>query len=233
MLTTMRPRQRGFTLIEILVGLTIGLVLLLGLATFLANSLVGNAGSRNMAMVNQQLRSAMTLMARDLRRAGYRGSPNFTTGALASVGAGATYSNPFAALSPNASGNCILFAYDANSSGAIDTAAPGKPEYYGFRLNTAAGSIEYYSGYSTGDCSTNAGWAPLTDANTSQFVAIGGTPTFSVATSDPVYMSGTSGPNIKVRQVTIRLKAQSRGDPLVAQTLEQTVKLENDLFSGS
>ena len=93
-------------------------------------------------------------------------------------------------------------------------------------MRTGTGVIQMYGGSGLGNCAGGAGWTDLTDGRNSNVTALG----FSLLPAAPAYASGTSGPNMRVRYVTIQLTAQSRSDPTISQTWRETVKLENDLF---
>ena len=158
--TALRRRQAGASLVELMVGLVVGLVVVLGaLAMYVGASKTG----RDTVLTNrynQDLRAVMDIMVSDLRRAGYSGGP-------------ATNTNIFTAAATDvrivgADRDCILFAYDttwrgaAASAGVVDTGL----DFSGFRLNN--GVVEALR--STGMTSTNQatcdglGWEPLNDS---------------------------------------------------------------------
>ncbi|MCF8167758.1 MAG: prepilin-type N-terminal cleavage/methylation domain-containing protein, partial [Rhodoferax sp.] len=60
-------RQRGMTLVEVMIAMGVGLFLLLGLTTFLTANLASNAANLQQNLLNSELRAVMTLMARDIR----------------------------------------------------------------------------------------------------------------------------------------------------------------------
>ena len=211
-------RQRGVSLVEILVSMTLGLFLLLGLTTFMANTLVSDSRTMLMSRLDQEMRSAMILMVREVRRAGYWGNPSLTLGPWTGAGAGATYANPFSAVT--ASGVCIQFRYDKNHNAVADAT-----EFFGF-LRKSTGVIQMYGGTGPSYCGGGTGWSDLTDGRNSNVTDL----SFSLLPAAPAFASGTSGPNMRVRYVTIQLTAQSRADATITQSLEETVKLENDLF---
>lgn len=216
-------RQHGISLTELMVSLSIGVLLMLGLTSFMSGTTANNASSIKTIQFNQELRAAMTLMVRDIRRAGYWGSPSYTTGALSGVGYGVTYSNPFVNVDASTPG-CILYRYDKNNNGTLEAG-----EYFGFQLNGTA--IEMLNGGTNSNtCGGTGGWTALTNAKNLKITSL----TFSRTDSAPVYTNGTtSGPNIKVRYVTITLTAQSATDNKIQQTLQETIRLGNDLFSPS
>ncbi len=68
------PRAHvGFSLIELMVALVIGLILLGGLVTVMANSKKGYTMQNDLARIQENARFAMEFIRRDLRMAGYLG----------------------------------------------------------------------------------------------------------------------------------------------------------------
>ncbi|MDD2659873.1 MAG: prepilin-type N-terminal cleavage/methylation domain-containing protein [Methylococcales bacterium] len=128
-------KQAGFTLIEIMIALLIGLIIV-GATISIYIATVGSSSSTiNSARLNHDLESVMTLMLNDIKRSGY------WSGATVDAD---SRNNPFTAASTNiqisnktgeAAQSCILYSYDANGNGAVDL-----NEYYGFRLDS--GSID-------------------------------------------------------------------------------------------
>ena len=242
-----KSRQSGLSLVETMVAMTIGLFLLTGLVTFVTNNLNANRSRLEMTRLNQELRASMNVMIREIRRAGYWASPSYTLGPLSTLGAGTTYNNPFlGAISitsggtttttnggiyvpPSSVPGCILFSYDSNGNGIFDTTTPD--ERYGFLLDNGIIYMRTGQGATVNDCTTNAGnaWGALTNGNDVNYQTL----TFSGPITTKAYLSGTSGPNTQVRYITITLTGQSKSDSSIQQTLTETVKLENDLFSAN
>ncbi len=67
------PRQHGFSLVELMIALTVSLLLLVGLSTVLVNTRQANRLQTGLQQLNENGRYAIELMARDLRMAGYYG----------------------------------------------------------------------------------------------------------------------------------------------------------------
>jgi prepilin-type N-terminal cleavage/methylation domain-containing protein len=170
-------KQPGFTLIELMVGLTLGLMVTSALFWIYVGNIRTTTDSVRAARLNNDLRAAMELMVSDIRRAGYwegvvddSVSPPVVTNLF-------TTGNPFmdpaegtdiavgklGASEPDDS--CISYTYDANQDGAVTLATTPK-EGYGFRLN--AGEVEMRTGgsISPGNLGCGSGaWEPITDAN--------------------------------------------------------------------
>lgn len=225
----LKRRQLGLSLVEFMVGSAIGLFLALALMTVLANSVTSYTKTQKLARLNQEMRAAMDLMAREIRRAGYWGSPApYGSGALAGVGFGAGYDNPFATLDVATAG-CIRFSYDNNGDGSLGTSAPD--ERFAFALDSGRVLMRSGNGATGWDCSAAASnaWEPLTDNRSTTYTVL----SFELAESDKIYVSGSTGPNLRTRYVTIRLTAQSADDASIRQSLTESVKLVNDLYSPS
>jgi len=66
------PRaQRGFTLVEIMVALTIGLVMAAGILQVTQANKASNRMVRNLGFVQENMRTSMDMLTRDIRRAGF------------------------------------------------------------------------------------------------------------------------------------------------------------------
>lgn len=112
-------RQRGISLLELLVSITIGLILLLVLFNLMTNLLVTQASDKRKAQVASVLDASMSMMSMELRRAGYWGSTSGGT-------------NPYGTLFIENGGQCIRFSY-AQLPDEAATAAANR--YLAFRLN--------------------------------------------------------------------------------------------------
>jgi len=66
-----QPRQTGFTLVEIMVAITIGLIMTAGILQISAANKESNRLQRNMGFVQENIRSAMEILGRDIRMAGH------------------------------------------------------------------------------------------------------------------------------------------------------------------
>ncbi|HEC17803.1 MAG TPA: prepilin-type N-terminal cleavage/methylation domain-containing protein [Gammaproteobacteria bacterium] len=66
-----RTRQQGFSLVEILVAITIGLVMMAGILQVSQANKESNRLQRNLGFVQENTRTAMDLLARDIHAAGY------------------------------------------------------------------------------------------------------------------------------------------------------------------
>ena len=209
----MRSRQRGLSIIELMIGLAIGALILLGLAAGAARVLRGENVSS--AKLDNELRNAAFVVERELRRAGYWG------GALAGLAAGpAAYSNPFSAIDTDTAG-CVLFTYDANGNGKLDTASPD--ERYGFALSN--GTLYMRTGGASFSCGASSpDWQPLTDASLVRVAS------FSVTRADTPVPIPRRSQSVIVRQLTVTLGGALVKDPSVSQSVATTIRVRNDVL---
>jgi prepilin peptidase dependent protein B len=148
-------RQKGITLIELLVSMLLGIVVVGGVTT--AYVAISSSASNTLTQnkLTQQLASIMTLMTRDVRRAGFRGNqtpadlldPTTNVFNLANDTALEVHSAGNVQLAVNGgAGPCVLYAYDLDEDGVLDNV-----EISGFRLN--AGAVQMRT---SGDTVNNA-----------------------------------------------------------------------------
>lgn len=164
------PKQSGLTLIELLVGMAVGLIVVGAIMASYINTLRISSGTIQSSRLNQEMNAIMNIMANDIRRAGYWGG---------SIDAVAT--NPFSQIGSTAlevhtwdgttdtdtgfqgNGNCIVYSYDLDMDGIRDTTGPN--EGFGFRWEASGEPIEMKRGHTeVNDCSdTGETWGPMTD----------------------------------------------------------------------
>jgi prepilin peptidase dependent protein B len=212
----------GFTFTEMLVALAINGFILSALAAVFIGNLNHYTKSININRLNQQLDSAINLMANDLRRAGYWANAN------SDVGAG-TNNNPFVVtgttdIQTNGTNNCILFTYDHDSNSALPSiSASYDDERYGYRL--MSGALQTRPPGATFSCTAAAGnWENVTDPNFVTITAL----TFTITTRTLTTGPGSRG--LALRSVDISLTGRLTSDSTVTRTLTQHVRLRNDKF---
>jgi type IV pilus assembly protein PilW len=81
-----RHGQRGFTLVEIMIAITIGLLMMAGILQISAASKESSRLQRNMSFVQENIRITTEILGRDIRQAGYYENDDL--------------SNPIAGLAP-------------------------------------------------------------------------------------------------------------------------------------
>lgn len=142
MLSKSRQRQRGVTIVEVMIGLAIGLVVIGGAISVYVSSVRSSNDTLKSSKLSQEVNTLLQVIASDVRRSGFWGdidmdaldeNPFSQQGATALVVRDDMASN--AVQGPTGQGSCLLYAYDAtylpgNVAGAIEAT-----DLFGFRLN--------------------------------------------------------------------------------------------------
>ena len=108
---SLENKESGFTLVELLIAMTIGLIILAALSsTFLMQRKIYDVQEQIVEMV-QTARAAMDMMTREIRMAGY--DPK-------RVNSDSDTSNDFSGITHNADSSIIDIYSDNNGNGSID-----------------------------------------------------------------------------------------------------------------
>jgi prepilin peptidase dependent protein B len=226
MLMRRRPRGRrrgvrGMSLVELMVGVAVGLVVVAGAISLFATQVRSSRDTLLATRVTQDLRAAADLVARDLRRTGYWG--NAINGTRA-VGATAPLQNPYAAMDPTDSSVAYGFSRDA-----VEDDTLGDEEQFGFRL-TEDGVLQMQTDSNT--------WQELIDPALVRVTEFTVTPTtvdlplgnLCVAAC-PAATPGC--PTVTVRRLDLLLRGQAVADPAITREQRLSVRLRNDQISGA
>lgn len=185
-------RQKGLTLIELMVGLIVGLIVIGGVMTVYLAVISSSGTTLKSSKLNLEMGAVMSVMTNDIRRAGIwnrdfeedvslednpfsevSSSPNAKDGTALEVHDSmaddnnqvATVNsagNPDDIYRPNGSGSCIVYAYDSEEDDSVDNS-----DLFGFRLNNGAVEMRE-EGDTSGDIinsCTNGTWAAMNDTN--------------------------------------------------------------------
>lgn len=149
-------KQRGISLVEMLITLSLGLLLMASISAVFTNTLGLNSRSLQASQLQEEAVATMQLILSDLRRANY--TANYEEIVVDPSG----NSNPFAdslivASHPDEAPNsCVLFGYDADSDGVDD----GVTERFGYRLRD-----QQVQRRQNGNVCADNGWQGLTSAD--------------------------------------------------------------------
>lgn len=210
--------QAGLSLVETMVGIAVGLFIVGGALKLFIDNLDSNRRLLVETRVNQDLRAAADLIARDLRRASYW--QDAASGVWQPAASG-VIANPHASVVNTASE--ITYSYDGAASAA------------GFKLE--AGKIRTFS---------TGAWQDVTDPSTMTVTLFNITPVArdvcllsrcpcptgsAPCPPEPACLPGD--PVITVRQFNLSLQARANSDPNVIRRIEETVRVRNDALSGA
>ncbi len=205
--------QRGLSLVELMVGVAIGLFVVAGAATVVATQLGDSRRLVVEAQIQQDLRATADIMTRELRRAG-----QWTNAASAVWSPGQPVNaNPNDAV--NVVGNSEI---DISWSGATAL---------GFRWTAGPpGVLQLKDGAGN--------WQDLTDKTTlditnfdAQLVTTTTEPPLACPAFCPVptYPNSTAcWPTVRVRELQLQITGRSVADPNVVRSIVSNVRLRND-----
>lgn len=217
-------RSRGFSLIEVLIASSLSLVVTASMIALMSSSLGSTARIIKMTRLTDDLRSAMLLMSRDVRRSNYSANaincfanPDcLTDGSISSPGD--------VVISDN--NECFVFSMDRNQDGT------GTENAGGFRrvLAGGVGVIQMWIGATVPDCaSADVNWAAVTDANDIEITS------FSVdddLSYTEVVLEDVEGVQYfqKVRKMRMNISGRLVSDLTIQRTLGDIIKLRNNLY---
>jgi prepilin-type N-terminal cleavage/methylation domain-containing protein len=108
------PRKaRGFTLVEMMVALALGLLVVAAVLAFIFSLIRANSETVLSTRLNQEMRATMALISSDIRRARGLSDP------IAAVGKGGAVTNPFKNIDVSTAG-CMRYSYSETAGGATD-----------------------------------------------------------------------------------------------------------------
>ena len=227
-------QARGMSIVELMIGIVIGLFIVAGATLMLTTQLGDNRRLLLEAQVQQDMRAAADMVTRDIRRAGYWAQSYRQVWPAAGAA-----SNPYTRMVPtNAPLGTSSIEYDRSTDeegrligsddNGVDVEADRPRERVGFRFNSTNKTIDYQVGANN--------WQALTDTQVLEVT------TFQlVLTSLPVDVPCGAGPCPVVnpitgcrlvqvyRDVAITIVAKARHDPTVQRALRDNVRLRNSV----
>lgn len=214
-----RPRrlQRGLSLVELMVGIAIGLFIVAAASMLTTSHLDDNRRLMLETQVQQELRAAADIVARDLRRAGYWSAAQ---DGVSTPDRPTRLENPNAALStaPGESSDDMLFAYtitDTNSAA-------------GFRFDQANGVAQIKLG--------PGNYQPLTDpqlVSITTFDVVLRQTEVSLAAMCVTPCVEPACPKQLQRRYEFQIAGTATHDSSVRRSLSGQVRLPNDIITGA
>ncbi len=209
---------RGFSLVELMVAMALGLVVMSGALSIFTATVRANAEMLKTTRLQEEMAAAAAYMEHDIRRAGSAPALDMKDAA----------DTPFATLrckdrDDNGHCDCILYRYDYDRDNMLDdgsetTVGEHPDERLGFRLDADHGAIERRR--SGRDCDGSR-WEDLTDPRTVRITAL----EFELAT-DTTPLPGDE--TLTTRSLIISLTGHLTGDASVEHTLRRRVRIRND-----
>ncbi len=225
-----RAPRRGLSIVELMIGITIGLFILAG-ATVVMTSQIGDTRRLLLeAQVQQDVRATADLVARDLRRAAYWAQAwrNVWPASLPLA-----LTNPYTTMTPDtAPAGTGSLVYDRSMDEAdganigTDNNLVDNTDRTGFRYNATARTIEML--VSIGN------WQTLTDPNVLEVTAFNivlNSRNLAVPCADQCPVLGpTNCPLVQVvRDASVVISARAVHDQSVRRSVRTNLRLRNDI----
>ncbi len=227
-------RQAGVSLVEAMVSLTLSLIVTSAMVALMGSSLGTSTRIIHMSQLSDELRNAMSMMTRDVRRANYSAKSIFCYGNAACGFAGGD-AEQAGDIQISADGSCFTFNLDRNFDGdSIDN----EDGAAGFRRVTSGGIgvIQMWTGGASPNCSDGIaaiGWAELTDPDRINVTE------FAVDDAGSFIKTMLEGEDTEFdsrqRQIKISMQGQlvleeDLADVVVVRRIEDTIYARNDFI---
>lgn len=236
MLRTSPKRQRGLGLVELMVGITVGLIVAAGASMVAVNQINEHRRLMLETQIQQDLRTAADILQQDLRRAGYRGdtgssvwAPAAAVGSLKEKAAQLPTPNPYTGLT---------LVDDAQTRSLSYRYARGATTEYGFKWDKRTKALYLKLGVKDGQ----PNWQPITDPESvvirdfqidvddTQSVNLGD---FCDKPCDPTGAAAPACPTQVIRRVSFTIVGQAAHDSNVKRTLSSVERIRADDMVGS
>jgi len=210
----LRP-DRGMSLVELMVGITVGLFIVAAATTLMANQLSDNRRLLVETQIQQDLRASMDIITRQLRRAGALDILQAEAGLANAAGAGGARST-FTLVTPDAADSSeVGFRFYRNA---------GDAGPYGFKLEANGGLKTLVTG---------GGWHELTDVNVMEVTEFTVRPRVVASTALPCPKlcadnTASCWPKLVVRDLEVTIRARAKNDQAVQRSMTSRVRLRND-----
>ena len=225
-ISVMNSKQTGATLMEVLVAMSISLVVTAAMIAMMANSLGTTARIVKMTKLSDDMRVALQMMSRDVRRSSYNANSMFCYANEDCASDGAIT----AAADITIDGStCFTFLMDRDHDGDSTEDNAG-----GFRHVTAGGVgvIEMWTGDASPDCSSAAGaagWVQITNPENMDIFAFSVDDNLSYT---QVIKDDGVNPTVsqKIRKIRMDMQGRLVLDNTITRHMEDVIAVRNDLL---
>lgn len=203
-------RQQGLSVVELLIALTISLILISGMLTFYINYNKNAFDLAKTVRLEQELRSTLDFMARDIKRAGFWADAHTNIGNASYCHSGYSDCDGSSAGRFNISQDAsrLDYAYDQNQDGDV--------EQYSFFLDNGGVFYAYPGG-------TDSGADLITEPNNTVYTNL------QFDWEDRT-VTGPAG-SLEIRELVMTATARLRtDDDNLARSVTKTVRIRNDEY---
>jgi len=221
-------RQAGASLMEVLVAMSISLVVTASMIALMSNSLGSTTRIIKMTKLSDDMRVAMQMMTRDVRRSSYNANSMvcYANEDCGSDGSPITLAGD---ITINASNDCLTFLTDRDMDGDSTEDDAG-----GFRKVTVGGVgvLEMWTGDSSPDCSSAAGstgWVQITNPDNMDIFGFAVDDDLSY---DQLIKDDGAGHTVtqRIRKIRMNVRGRLVMDNTIVRRMEDIISVRNDLL---
>ena len=228
----LKARQAGATLMEVMIAMSISLVVTASMIAMMANSLGSTARIIQMTKLSDDMRVALQMMSRDVRRSSYNADSmycyaNQDCGTDGAITAAADIT--LVDLDSDSLNDCFTFLMDRDHDGDSTEDNAG-----GFRRVTTGGVgvIEMWTGDAAADCTDDAGaagWVQITNPETMDIFG------FSIddqllSYNQDILNNGVTTISQRIRKVRMDLQGRLVLDNTIERSMEDIISIRNNLL---
>jgi Tfp pilus assembly protein PilW len=229
----MQQRQAGASLMEVLVAMSISLVVTASMVALMANSLSSTARIIKMTKLADEMRVAMQMMTRDVRRSSFNGDSMlcYANEDCGTDGTPITLAGDISLTDTDSDGSndCFTFQMDRNYDGDSTNDEVG-----GFRRvnESGIGAIEMYTGSAgvVANCASDNGWVRITDPEDMDIFAFVVDDDLSYTQAIQTDSAGNPLVSQKIRKIRMNLQGRLVVDPTIVRRMEDVISVRNDLL---
>lgn len=238
MLTRRATGQQGVSLIEVMISIVAGMIVVGSVIAFTVSTMRANAQNVEATRLSQDIRSSLSLMAGELRRAGW------DENAVRVVDNLSGYTSPFRGVAVGTSvvaNDCVIFGYD-NAGGTAGVAEPGEIRAFRRVEVGGIGVLEVHRGGGTAapsctaasanyasfppSCSTTSFWCPFSDPRAVDVTALSFVQTLLPATC-------TAAPCAWSRRIAVSIAGELVTSPDTVRSMQSQVRVRADCVSSA
>jgi prepilin-type N-terminal cleavage/methylation domain-containing protein len=220
--TPTQPRPAtGFTIVELLVAMALSLVIAVITTSFAGNVFKSNTQSIYMVQLSQEMRSAIQLISRDIRRSGYSDDALARYLSSQAINSGVILGE----LDANGVAGCLQVSYKNLTGGSVNAV-------YRLRTISGVGRVAAHFG-ATASCTTeimDSGWADITDPFLADVSAL----EFQRSASQTDIAENPDTGNViqvGIEAISIRISASLHSDDTVNRTITNRMQLRNQYLT--
>jgi len=227
-------RQRGLSIVELMVGVAIGLFVVAAATMLVSTQLSDNRRLTLETQVQQDLRASADIITRELRRSGHWAKARE---GVWYPGTAAVLPNLYATIKPigddavfinGQAETSVVFAYSRSGDESLENNASDLAEQAGFRRTVVDGKGVIQTQLGDGN------WQALTDGNTlnvTEFSLTMNRQPIRLECPKPCPAPGPDcRPTLEVRDLRVLIRGEAANDPNVRRSVDHRVRLRNDAF---